>query len=174
MYVMNEKKEAYAHLAKWFEYLNDDCGYEGWFSYLLGKLSPYSLQEGLDVGCGGGWFTRAFQRAGYTMTGMDSSLEMLDYAQEQAFKEGVNPVEKGSFCVGWVWRKNKKTGKTALSCDPNHLNSRGRYLQACVWYGFVFKKSPLEIKYDGKLSPADAAFLRQCADKALKSDTFKK
>ena len=89
MYVMNEKKEAYAHLAKWFEYLNDDCGYEGWFSYLLGKLSPYSLQEGLDVGCGGGWFTRAFQKAGYTMTGMDSSLEMLDYAQEQAFKEGV-------------------------------------------------------------------------------------
>ena len=95
-------------------------------------------------------------------------------AAQKALKEGQNPVEKGSFCVGWVWRKNKKTGKTELSCDPNHLNSRGRYLQACVWYGFVFKKSPLEIKYNGKLSPADAAFLRQCADKALKSDTFKK
>ena len=95
-------------------------------------------------------------------------------AAKKALKEGVNPVEKGSFCVGWVWRKNKKTGKTALSCDPNHLNSRGRYLQACVWYGFVFKKSPLEIKYNGKFSPEDAAFLRQCADKALKSDTFKK
>lgn len=86
---MNKKNAAYAHLAKWFEYLNDDCGYEGWFSYLMGKLSPYSLREGLDVGCGGGWFTRAFQRNGFTMTGMDASAEMLDFAQETALKQGV-------------------------------------------------------------------------------------
>ena len=90
-------------------------------------------------------------------------------AAKKALKEGENPVEKGSFCVGWVWKKDKKTGKTGLSFDPSHLNSRGRYLQACVWYGFVFKKSPLEIKYNGKLNPADAAFLRGCADKALKT-----
>ena len=84
-----EKKSAYSHLAKWFEYLNDDCGYENWSQYLILKLSRYPLSAGLDVGCGGGWFTRAFQKHGYAMTGMDISAEMLDFAQETAMKKGV-------------------------------------------------------------------------------------
>jgi SAM-dependent methyltransferase len=86
---MNDKKQAYTHLAKWFEYLNDDCGYENWSQYLIDKLSRFPLKAGLDIGCGGGWFTRAFQKQGYTMTGMDISPEMLDFAQETAFKAGV-------------------------------------------------------------------------------------
>ena len=60
-----EKNSAYAHLAKWFEYLNDDCGYENWSQYLITKLARYPLSEGVDIGCGGGWFTRAFQKHGY-------------------------------------------------------------------------------------------------------------
>ncbi|MBR2442539.1 MAG: methyltransferase domain-containing protein [Clostridia bacterium] len=80
---------AYTHLAKWFEYLNDDCGYENWSQYLIKRLSAYPLTTGLDIGCGGGWFTRAFQRHGYAMTGMDMSPQMLDFAQETALKEGV-------------------------------------------------------------------------------------
>ena len=84
-----ERKEAYAHLAHWFEYLNDDCGYEKWSQYFIDKLKGYSLETGLDIGCGGGWFTRAFQRAGYKMTGVDISPEMLNFAQETALKEGV-------------------------------------------------------------------------------------
>ena len=91
-----ERKAAYANLAKWFEYLNDDCGYENWSQYLLSKLRAYPLINGLDVGCGGGWFTRAFHRAGYAMTGLDSSAEMLDFAQEQALKEGV----RGEYLLG--------------------------------------------------------------------------
>jgi SAM-dependent methyltransferase len=84
-----ERKEAYAHLAEWFEYLNDDCGYENWSQYFITKLKAYPMKTGLDVGCGGGWFTRAFQRAGYQMTGLDVSAEMLDFAQQTALKEGV-------------------------------------------------------------------------------------
>lgn len=84
-----EKKSAYVHLAKWFEYLNDDCGYENWSQYLITKLSRYALTYGLDIGCGGGWFTRSFQKQGYTMTGMDISPEMLGFAQETALKQGV-------------------------------------------------------------------------------------
>lgn len=87
---MNEKKQAYVHLAKWFEYLNDDCGYEQWSQYLIDKLSRYALASGLDVGCGGGWFTRAFQKHGYAMTGMDISAEMLDFAQETALSQGIH------------------------------------------------------------------------------------
>ena len=84
-----ERKEAYAHLAEWFEYLNDDCGYENWSQYFITKLKAYPMKTGLDVGCGGGWFTRAFQRAGYQMTGLDVSAKMLDFAQQTALKEGV-------------------------------------------------------------------------------------
>jgi SAM-dependent methyltransferase len=84
-----ERKAAYANLAKWFEYLNDDCGYENWSQYLILKLQKFPLKNGLDVGCGGGWFTRAFQKHGYQMTGLDKSAEMLNYAQETALKKGV-------------------------------------------------------------------------------------
>ncbi len=91
-----ERKAAYANLAKWFEYLNDDCGYENWSQYFIMKLAKYALREGLDVGCGSGYFTRAFQRAGYAMTGMDVSPEMLNVAQETALKEGV----RGEYLLG--------------------------------------------------------------------------
>jgi prolyl-tRNA editing enzyme YbaK/EbsC (Cys-tRNA(Pro) deacylase) len=84
-----ERRVAYSTLAEWFEYLNDDCDYENWSQYLINRLSAYRLDTGLDVGCGGGYFTRALQRAGYEMTGMDVSLEMLDKAQRTALKEGV-------------------------------------------------------------------------------------
>ena len=84
-----ERKAAYANLAKWFEYLNDDCGYENWSQYFIAKLKGYPVRTGLDIGCGGGWFTRAFQKAGFTMTGLDNSPQMLDYAQETALKEGA-------------------------------------------------------------------------------------
>ena len=93
-----ERKAAYANLAKWFEYLNDDCDYENWSQYFITKLNGYSVRTGLDIGCGGGWFTRAFQKAGYTMTGLDISTEMLDYAQETALKEGV----RGEYLLGDV------------------------------------------------------------------------
>ena len=84
-----EKQTAYAHLAKWFEYLNDDCDYANWSQYLIVKLSAYPCAVGVDIGCGGGWFTRAFQKHGYQMTGVDISAEMLDFAQETAMKQGV-------------------------------------------------------------------------------------
>ncbi|MBQ8429242.1 MAG: methyltransferase domain-containing protein [Clostridia bacterium] len=91
-----KEKAAYSNLAVWFEYLNDDCGYENWSQYLIEKLRAYPLQKGLDVGCGGGWFTRAFCRAGYETVGMDISPEMLDFAQKKALFEGV----RGEYLLG--------------------------------------------------------------------------
>ncbi|MBQ8294800.1 MAG: class I SAM-dependent methyltransferase [Clostridia bacterium] len=96
-----EKNAAYAHLARWFEYLNDDCGYENWSQYLILQLKEFALQTGLDVGCGGGWFTRAFQKMGYQMTGMDISAEMLNYAQEKALAEGV----RSEYILGDIAKK---------------------------------------------------------------------
>ncbi|MBQ8395106.1 MAG: methyltransferase domain-containing protein [Clostridia bacterium] len=115
-----ERKAAYVNLAKWFEYLNDDCGYENWSKYLLEKLRADDLTDGLDVGCGGGWFTRAFGRAGYSMTGLDISAEMLDFAQETALKEGV----RGEYLLGDItkFRSPKKfTFVTAINDCFNYI-----------------------------------------------------
>ncbi len=84
-----QTKKAYTNLAEWFEYLNDDCDYENWSQYLIMKLNRFPLVEGIDVGCGAGWFTRAFQRRGYKMTGMDVSPQMLDVATRNAMESGV-------------------------------------------------------------------------------------
>lgn len=95
-----ERQTAYVNLAKWFEYLNDDCGYENWSQSLLMKLKKYPFKTGLDVGCGGGWFTRAFIKAGYAVTGLDKSSEMLDFAQAKAMEEGV----RGEYILGDITR----------------------------------------------------------------------
>jgi SAM-dependent methyltransferase len=88
------KDTAYQNLANWFEYLNDDCGYETWAQYLANEVEEYvSMQKlspvGLDVGCGSGYFTRFLQKRGFSMTGLDVSIEMLDKARILADKEGA-------------------------------------------------------------------------------------
>ena len=137
-----ERKAAYANLAKWFEYLNDDCGYENWSQYLLSKLRAFPLVNGLDVGCGGGWFTRAFYRAGYYMTGLDISAEMLDFAQEQAVKEGA----RGEYILGDItkFRTPKKFDFVTAINDcinyipPNKLSSAFKNIKNALQRGGVF------------------------------------
>lgn len=98
---MKNRQTAYTNLAKWFEQLNDDCGYQQWSQYFIMKLRAYPFTVGLDIGCGAGWFTRAFARAGYQMTGLDCSPQMLDAAQETALKEGV----RGEYILGDITSK---------------------------------------------------------------------
>jgi SAM-dependent methyltransferase len=115
-----ERNAAYSALAEWFEYLNDDCDYEKWSQYLIKKLSTYALEtgaaltDGLDVGCGGGYFTRSLQKAGYAMVGMDASPQMLDKAQSVAMKEGV----RGEYILGDV-AKNKIARKYSFVTSIN-------------------------------------------------------
>ena len=109
-----EGNAAYSALAEWFEYLNDDCDYEKWSQYLIKKLAEYPLTDGLDVGCGGGYFTRRLQRQGYAMTGMDVSAEMLDKAQRAAMQEGV----RSEYILGDV-AKNKIARKYSFATAIN-------------------------------------------------------
>ena len=82
---------AYSALGNAFEYLNDDCGYEQWSQYLINKLQNFGAgQVGVDIGCGNGYFTRALCKAGYAVTGVDISPQMLNCAVELARKQGVN------------------------------------------------------------------------------------
>ena len=83
-----KREKAYDALADWFEYLNDDCGYEKWSQYLISALGQYPVRKGLDIGCGSGRFTRALSAAGYEMTGLDVSSAMLSRAEALSWKEG--------------------------------------------------------------------------------------
>ena len=65
---------------------------------------------------------------------------------------------------------DRKTGEIrwVRRNDPAHLNRRGEYLQACLWYAFFFDKPTSEIKFVPEgITPEDAAFLRDVAQKAL-------
>ncbi len=78
------------------------------------------------------------------------------------------PSEKGSFVRGLRWTKDKNSGEYKIGGDSSHLNKRGEYLQACVWYAFFFEKPTSEIKFvPAVVDGDDAEFLRQTAQKAL-------
>lgn len=84
------KKQSYSAIGGVFEYLNSDCDYLKWSQYLINTLQRLGAgREGVDVGCGNGYFTRALSKAGYTVSGMDISPEALTTACELARKEGV-------------------------------------------------------------------------------------
>lgn len=82
--------ESYSALGGIFEYLNADCDYLTWSQYLLNKIkNAGDFRYGLDIGCGNGYFTRAFNKAGYRVDGVDISGSMLSRARQLAAKEGV-------------------------------------------------------------------------------------
>ena len=90
-----------------------------------------------------------------------------------AYKDSLalrSDLPKTEDVVGEVkWSKNKEN-KSVLVCDMIHLNREGQYLQACVWFGFLFNRNPSEIKYiPAEMSKERVLFMRQCARKALEN-----
>ena len=78
------------------------------------------------------------------------------------------PQRAGALVGEFYWRKNAKNAELELKTDSIHLNDRGKYLQACVWYGFLFGKDPKNIQYEPEtLGASDAKFLREAAAEAL-------
>jgi hypothetical protein len=65
------------------------------------------------------------------------------------------------------WRKDEN-GELVPGIDTNHLNFRGEYLQACVWYGKLFGENPENISYEHPdISRSECQFMRRCAKEAL-------
>ena len=78
------------------------------------------------------------------------------------------PPWKGD-AVGYIfWKKSKETGKPELSSDFVHLNSFGRYLQACVWFSFLYGEPVSKITWRPEdFSQQECALLKKCAQEAL-------
>ncbi|MFH1452749.1 MAG: methyltransferase domain-containing protein [Armatimonadota bacterium] len=74
-------------------------GYENWYFTDKGKflsdmekkalmefVEPYKGEKLLDIGCGTGFFSTYFQEKGFNVTGVDSSLKMLEIAKSKDTK----------------------------------------------------------------------------------------
>ena len=61
---------------------------------------------------------------------------------------------------------------TAIIGDPAHLNARGDFLQACVWFGTLTGKPVADVTYQPEgVSAEDTAFLKATAQAVL--DTYR-
>ncbi len=81
----------YQILSKYYQNLILDKDYDVWTDYLLNEVKkqlPFGV--GYDVGSGTGIFTRKLKKAGYKVTGVDISADMLAVAKELSVKENLN------------------------------------------------------------------------------------
>lgn len=82
------------------------------------------------------------------------------------------PQQAGDVVGRIFWKKNPTTGELELDQDSIHLNRRGEYLQACVWFAFLYGRHVREITFvPDEISDSDAEFLRQMAQQSV--DEFK-
>ena len=94
------------------------------------------------------------------------SCEPKDYAK----MEKPNAPKTNDVVGNFRWGKDRKTGEEKLLMDNIHLNARGQYLQALVWYAELFGGDPETIKFVPKGFSADeAALLKKCAKDAVKN-----
>ncbi|MBO7147877.1 MAG: DUF4886 domain-containing protein [Lentisphaeria bacterium] len=71
--------------------------------------------------------------------------------------------------VGKAWWA-KKDGKYSLRKDCIHLNKEGNYLQACLWFSFLYDEPVTKIKYvPAWMKPEQAELIRRCVTDALQN-----
>lgn len=89
--------DAYTGFAEVYDLFMDNIPYENWSRYLTGLLREYGIEDGLvlDLGCGTGTLTRLLADAGYDMTGIDYSEEMLEIAMEKKAEDAILAEEAG-------------------------------------------------------------------------------
>ena len=81
---------AYESFASVYDMFMDNIDYPSWSRYLIGLLKGHGVSDGLvcELGCGTGSMTELLADAGYDMIGIDSSVEMLEQAQDKKYESG--------------------------------------------------------------------------------------
>ena len=82
--------DEYVGFAAVYDLFMDNVPYEKWRDRIVELLKEYGVKDGLvlDLGCGTGTMTELLAEAGYDMTGVDISEEMLELAAEKRFASG--------------------------------------------------------------------------------------
>ena len=81
------------------------------------------------------------------------------------------PPQAGDVVGNISWAKGAD-GEMVQRRDLIHLNVRGQYMQACLWFAFLYGKSPeATAKYflPPEIGNSDAAFLRGIAEEAART-----
>ena len=86
--------------------------------------------------------------------------------RQEDYKYPELPDMTGSY-VGYIhWSKDHKK----LVGDSYHLNRKGEFLQACVWFAMLFNRPVSDIKLEPKeFSKEEAAFIKSVAQKTVDS-----
>jgi hypothetical protein len=77
--------------------------------------------------------------------------------------------------VGYAWMSLVDQGPDPglWQDDASHPTTKGTYLAACVFYSSIFLESPVGLKYQADLSPADALESQQAAASTVLADPSK-
>ncbi|MCD7904392.1 MAG: class I SAM-dependent methyltransferase [Clostridiales bacterium] len=81
----------YESLSALYDVYMEDVPYEKWFKNIVYILKKYG-QNGkrlLDLGCGTGTMAVMFSEAGYDVTGIDLSEDMLAEAKQKSEEKGA-------------------------------------------------------------------------------------
>ena len=82
---------AYSVLSKFYDTVILDSEYERWTDYVISVVkNNVKGVTGLDVGCGSGIVTLKLKKAGFKVTGVDISEEMLLKAGQRAINQNLN------------------------------------------------------------------------------------
>lgn len=96
------------------------------------------------------------------------NLKILSNADLEKYAYPDLPPDAGDLITRYKWKTSSRTGTRKLVIDNGHLNHKGAYLQACVWYGFLFRETCSEIHYlPPNIDRQAASVLRAYAQEAL-------
>ena len=77
------------------------------------------------------------------------------------------PPQAGDVVGQMTWMKDHETGAMKIGADYIHLNLRGDYMQACLWYAVLFGRKATDVTFvPDDIADDDAAFLREMAERA--------
>ena len=84
-------EEVYSEFAEIYDRAMREIPYEKWCGNIVRLLREQGISDGLvaDLGCGTGTMTELLARAGFDMTGIDLSPEMLQTALEKRDRSGL-------------------------------------------------------------------------------------
>ena len=94
----------------------------------------------------------------------------VPYSQElfESMRWPDLPSQAGDVVGAMRWVKDAKTGRMIISRDTIHLNLRGQFLQACVWFAFLFGRSTSDITLrPNTLADDDIESLKSAAQEAV-------
>ena len=81
---------------------------------------------------------------------------------------GEVPKQPGSLNVGWMWGKDKETGKLRFVLDAKHANTAGKFLGAATLYELIFSANVETNTFTPPgLPPEEAVLLRKVAHETV-------